>query len=73
MLSNFKYRKLVYRDEVSKIKTNVPNNIQNPMLKMLFFIAFAFALIFILPPVLGATTKNVLILNSYHKGDQRLL
>jgi len=62
--------KLEYRIENSKSKTiNAAfNNIQKLMLRSLFFIAFAFALLVMPDIVLGAKSKNILILNSYHKG-----
>jgi ABC-type uncharacterized transport system substrate-binding protein len=70
MVRNSNYGKLEYRAENSKGKTinAALNNIPKLMLRLLFFIALAFVL-FVMPSlVLGAKSKNILILNSYHKG-----
>lgn len=70
MVGNSNYDKLEYWVENSKSKTinTALNNRQKLMLRLLFFIAFAFVLLVMPSYVLGAKTKNILILNSYHKG-----
>jgi two-component system cell cycle sensor histidine kinase/response regulator CckA len=70
MVRKSNYGKLEYRVEKSKSKTinTARHNIPKLMLRLLFFIALAFVL-FVMPSlVLGAKSKNILILNSYHKG-----
>jgi len=70
MVRNSNYDKLEYRVENSKSKTinAALNNIQKLMFRLLFFITFAFILLVMPSLVLGGKHKNILILNSYHKG-----
>ena len=70
MVRNSNYGKLEYRVENSKSKTinAALNNIQKLMLRLLFFITFAFVLLVMPSLVLGGKHKSILILNSYHKG-----